>query len=153
MKKRSPIFVAAFPFGMIALSYVVLIITAAIGGTPANAESESPFTTVFSIIGLVMILIGAFYTVYWAVVTKMEMVRAYGVKVPTALLLAVPFVNIWWYWRYSVAVDKVTREKLSAPLCFILLILLGCIGEAIIQDFFNKIEPVHHDSQPHHIAT
>lgn len=81
------------------------------------------------------------YSLYWFVKTKGEM-NERGSNIPTAWLIIVPFVNIWWMWKYSEAVGQVTNEKLSGVLAFILLWLIGFIGQAIIQDFFNKVEAV-----------
>ena len=81
------------------------------------------------------------YFVVWAVKTKGEMNQK-GAKIPTAWLIIVPFVNIWWQWKYSEGVDQVTSSNLSTVLAFILLFLLGPIGAAIIQDSFNKLAAV-----------
>ncbi len=78
------------------------------------------------------------YSLYWAVKTKGEMNQR-GATIPTAWLIIVPFVNIWWLWKYSEGVEKVTDGKLSGVLAFILLWLLGSIGAAIVQDSFNKV--------------
>ena len=78
------------------------------------------------------------YSIYWQVMTKVEMNNS-GAKIPTAWLMLVPFVNIWWLWVYCEGVDKVTNGKMSGVLAFILLILLGPIGSAIIQDSFNHV--------------
>ncbi|MDQ3065083.1 MAG: DUF4234 domain-containing protein [bacterium] len=78
------------------------------------------------------------YSIYWSVSTKGEMNKL-GANIPTAWLLIVPFVNIWWMWKYSEGVEKVTGEKMTAVLAFILQFLLGFIGQAIVQDSFNKI--------------
>lgn len=77
------------------------------------------------------------YSLYWEVMTKIEM-NNQGAKIPTAWLIIVPIVNIWWLWKYSEGVEYVTKEKMSGVLAFILLFLLGFIGSAIIQDSFNK---------------
>ena len=78
------------------------------------------------------------YSLYWMVKTKGEM-NEKGSKIPTAWLIIVPFVNIWWMWKYGEGVEKVTNEKLSGVLAFILLLLLGSIGQAVIQNSFNAI--------------
>lgn len=85
-----------------------------------------PFVT-FGIYGLV-----------WEVKTKIEMKRL-GADIPTAWLIIVPIVNIYWLWKYSVGVEKVTNEKISGIMAFVLLILLGPIGMAIIQNDFNNV--------------
>jgi hypothetical protein len=85
-----------------------------------------PFVT-FGIYGLV-----------WQVKTKGEMNRL-GAGIPTAWLLIVPLVNIWWLWKYSEGVEKVTNGGMSGVLAFVLLFLLGVVGMAIIQNEFNKV--------------
>jgi hypothetical protein len=76
------------------------------------------------------------YGIYWFVKTKGEM-NARGAEIPTAWLLIVPFVNIWWLWKYSEGVAKVTNDKLPVVLGFVLLLLLDLIGMAVIQHYFN----------------
>ncbi len=79
------------------------------------------------------------YSLVWAVKTKGEM-NQLGEKIPTAWIILIPLVGpIWFYWAYSQGVGHITQEKMSAILAFILLFLLGAIGEAIIQDSFNNI--------------
>ncbi len=77
------------------------------------------------------------YSIYWMVKTKGEM-NSLGAKIPTAWLIIVPLVNIWWMWKYSEGVEQVTGGKLNGVLTFILLWLLGSIGAAIVQDSFNN---------------
>ncbi len=80
------------------------------------------------------------YSWYWAVKTKGEMNKL-GETVPTAWIWLIPIVgSVWWYWKYSEGVEHVTHEKISGILAFVVLYLLGGIGQAIIQDSFNKIE-------------
>lgn len=81
-----------------------------------------------------------FYSWYWSVKTKGEMNKM-GEKIPTAFIWLIPIVgSIWWTWKYSEGVEHVTNEKLSGVLAFIVLWLLGPIGNAIVQDYFNKVE-------------
>jgi hypothetical protein len=77
------------------------------------------------------------YSLVWMVKTKGEM-NSKGANIPTAWCIIVPLVNIWWMWKYSEGVEKVTKEKMSSVIAFILLLVLGNIGEAVIQDSFNK---------------
>ena len=78
------------------------------------------------------------YSIYWMVKTKGEM-NALGATIPTAWLLIIPFVNIWWYWKYCQGVEHVTNGKLSGALSFIGYLLIGFIMSAIVQDSFNNI--------------
>lgn len=78
------------------------------------------------------------YGIVWLVKTKDEMNRL-GAQIPTAWLLIIPFVNFYWFWKYSEGVDHVTNGKMSAALAFILEIFLGNIGNTILQSEFNKL--------------
>ena len=81
------------------------------------------------------------YIIVWRVKTKGEMNRL-GSNIPSAWLLIIPFVNIWWLWEYAGGVEKVTNKAMSQVVAFILLVLLSAIGDAVIQDAFNKINLV-----------
>lgn len=87
------------------------------------------------------------YSWYWAVKTKTEM-NEMGEDIMTAWVWLIPIVGfIWWLWKYSEAVDHVTKGRTSAGLAFVLQFFLGCIGQAIIQDSFNRIGSAKSDSQ------
>ena len=81
------------------------------------------------------------YIIVWRVKTKGEMNRL-GSNIPTAWLIIIPFVNIWWLWEYAGGVEKITNKAMSQVVAFILLILLSAIGDAVIQDAFNKVNLV-----------
>ncbi len=78
------------------------------------------------------------YALVWMVKTKNEM-NSQGANIPTAWLLIVPVISIWWMWKYAGGVEHVTRGKSSQVIAFILMFVLGVIGMAIIQDAFNKV--------------
>jgi membrane protein YdbS with pleckstrin-like domain len=89
---------------------------------------------------ILTIITFGFYGLYWHVKTKGEM-NARGAAIPTAWLLIVPFINIWWLWKYADGVEMVTDRKLSTAVGFLILWLLGIIGMVIVQDAFNKVGP------------
>lgn len=78
------------------------------------------------------------YSLYWQVSTKVEMNRL-GAKIPTAWLIIIPFVNIYWLWKYSEGVEQITDSKTTAPVAFILEIALNVLGMAVLQIEFNKV--------------
>jgi hypothetical protein len=78
------------------------------------------------------------YGIIWSVKTKNEMNKL-GAQIPTAWLIIIPVVNLWWMWKYSEGVEKITGGKLSAVMCFVVWWLLGIIGMMIIQYEFNKV--------------
>ncbi len=93
-----------------------------------------------SVVGVVVltILTCGLYGLYWIVKTKSEM-NAQGANVPTAWLIIIPIVNIWWMWKFSEGVDHVTRGGVSAGVAFLLLWLLSLIGMGIVQSALNKV--------------
>lgn len=78
------------------------------------------------------------YSIVWQVKTKNELNKL-GASIPTAWLLIIPFVNIYWLWKYSEGVEKATNGTMSGVLAFVLLFLLGVIGMAILQNEYNKL--------------
>ncbi|QIK61929.1 DUF4234 domain-containing protein [Leucobacter viscericola] len=78
------------------------------------------------------------YTLVWYVKTKGEMNASNTqTRVPTAWFFIIPFVNIWWLWRYATAVEEFTKGRMGKVGAFLLIFLLGVIGDAIVQSKFN----------------
>jgi hypothetical protein len=95
-------------------------------------KRRNPFAVfVFSIITL------GIYSIVWYVSTKGEMNRK-GASIPSAWLLILPFVDIYWIWKFSQGVNHVTRGGSSAGATFLLLFLLGPIGMAVVQSELNS---------------
>ncbi len=92
--------------------------------------------SIATVVVLTLLTLGI-YAIVWFVKTKNEMNNA-GASIPTAWLMLVPIVNIWWMWKYGMGVDQVSQGKLSAPVSLLLLWLLGVIGIAIVQHTFNR---------------
>ena len=77
------------------------------------------------------------YTLIWHVKTKNEM-NASGADIPTAWLLIVPIANIYWIWKWCGGIEHISREKMTAPVAFLLHVLVPLIGMLILQDTMNK---------------
>ncbi len=77
------------------------------------------------------------YALVWSVKTKNEMNKS-GTAIPTAWLLIVPIANIVWLWKYSVGVETFTRKRFDRHAAFWLMLILGGIGSAIVQNQFNR---------------
>lgn len=77
------------------------------------------------------------YAIIWLVKTKDEM-NTQGAEIPTAWLLLVPIVSLWWFWKFAEGVGKVTRGDMGGGLAFVLIFLLGNIGMAVVQSSLNK---------------
>ena len=87
---------------------------------------------------LLSIITFGLYSLIWLVTTKNQM-NAKGTQIPTAWLLIIPLVNIWWYWKFCEGVEIVTNRGMETTIAFLLIYLLGPIGEAIIQNELNKV--------------
>ena len=77
------------------------------------------------------------YSVVWFVKTKNELNES-GTRIPTAWLLIVPIGNIVWLWKYAVGVERFTKGQMGRHGAFWLMLLLGLIGHAIVQNSFNN---------------
>ena len=77
------------------------------------------------------------YGLVWLVKTKDEM-NEEGAQIPTAWLLIVPIANLYWFWKYSEGVQKISRGSMSAPVALLLMLLLGNIGWAVLQSTYNQ---------------
>jgi EamA domain-containing membrane protein RarD len=144
MRHRNPIFVAAFPYFLVLIGYVFMFTTLPSG------EQISPVQGIGMLAAFALMLVGVGYSLYWLISTAREMRKNYGAEIPTAWLLIIPFVNIWWMWKYCQGVDKVTEGKISAPLGLVLIIAVGTIGYAIFQDYFNKLPERAEAHEPRH---
>ena len=78
------------------------------------------------------------YAIVWYVVTKREMNRL-GARVPTAWLIIIPLINIYWMWKFSEGVGNVTKGRMSGAVAFLLLFFLSVIGMAIAQSSLNSV--------------
>ncbi|HKE16695.1 MAG TPA: DUF4234 domain-containing protein [Kofleriaceae bacterium] len=97
-----------------------------------------------SVLGVVLLtfITCGLYAIYWFVATKREMVER-GADIPTAWLLVIPFVNIWWQWKWAGGVEHVTRGRMTQVTSFVLLFVLslfgvGFIGMAVVQSALNE---------------
>ncbi|MEO8549034.1 MAG: DUF4234 domain-containing protein [Kofleriaceae bacterium] len=77
------------------------------------------------------------YAIIWHVKTKNEMNET-GADIPTALLLVIPIANLYWVWMWCTGIEHITKEKMTAPVAFLLHVMLPLIGMAILQDTMNK---------------
>ena len=93
-----------------------------------------------SAVAVVLLSIFTFgiYRIFWLGNTKDEM-NARGADVPTFRICFIPFVALYWFYRYGKGVEHVTGGRQSAGVAFLMLWLLGPIGYAILQDEFNRV--------------
>jgi hypothetical protein len=94
--------------------------------------------SVIAVVLLPFVTLGI-YTWYWLVSTKGEL-NERGAEIPTAWLILIPLVNIYWLWKYYEGAQKVSNEKISGVLMFVLhLFVAGVVSAAICQDTYNKM--------------
>ncbi len=79
------------------------------------------------------------YGIYWVVQTKMEM-NDLGATIPTAWLIIIPIVNLFWVYKYCEGFSHVKNDD-KKILWFILWIIpyVGIIMPGIIQHGLNKL--------------
>jgi len=136
MKNRNPLFVAGFPYVLLFVSYVALNVFSLFSD---NFENMTGIGLVILVTLVSLMLIALFYTFYWLLSTATVLRRETKQDIPIGLLLFIPFANYWWMWRYSQAAEVYIKAKYPAPLLFVLIALLGSVGNGIMQDTFNKM--------------
>ena len=77
------------------------------------------------------------YTLHWLVETKTEMNQRGG-EVPSVWWIVVPFGNLYFMWKYSEAVERVTGgfPQLAA---MALAWIVGPLSLPVFQHEFNKL--------------
>ncbi|MFP4567489.1 MAG: DUF4234 domain-containing protein [Candidatus Woesearchaeota archaeon] len=78
------------------------------------------------------------YGIYWYVSTKTEM-NGLGANIPTAWLLIIPFVNIYWLYKYSEAFSKFVKKDDNTVLWFVLFLFISIITPGIVQSELNNL--------------
>jgi Domain of unknown function (DUF4234) len=96
----------------------------------------------FSVVVLTLITLGI-YSIVWFVQTRREMV-ARGADIPSAWLMIVPIVNLYWIWKWSEGVERITSNKMSQAMAFLLVcalnvVGLGILGMALVQKQLNQV--------------
>lgn len=85
--------------------------------------------SLFGITVLTIITFGL-YPIYWFFITKTEMNTVNGVanKVPFFLWFFIPIINIWWFWRFSKAIEKTTKGTVNRWAAFFAPVILEILG-------------------------
>ena len=93
------------------------------------------------ILGIVTLFI---YYLIWLHQTRAELLEKKAAeKIMSPWLVLIPFVGglifIFSLWQYAGAAAKVTNDKYSQAVAFLLLWLLGPIGAGIVQGAYNEV--------------
>ncbi len=78
------------------------------------------------------------YGIYWIISTKNEFNKL-GAEIPTAFLLIVPIVNIYWVYKYCEGYSNHVRKDNNAILWFVVYIFAGFLIPAFVQIELNKL--------------
>ena len=76
---------------------------------------------------LLSIVTLGFYGVYWSVITKRELNRA-GAHVPNAILMIIPFANIYFWYRYAQGYASIVKKTNRGTETFAYFLLAGLPG-------------------------
>ena len=90
---------------------------------------------------LLMIVTVGIYGIYWFYITSKEMVEYKGLSGRPGLwtvLLFVPYIGVYAYWKHGKAVEALTDGKYRALLIFVLWIFFSPAVWAITQIELNK---------------
>lgn len=79
------------------------------------------------------------YWVVWLAKTRGDLNRV-GQSVPTTWLYIVPIVSFWWLWKFAAGAATVSGKSTGGT--FVLLLLLGQLGGAIVQSGLNKRDTI-----------
>ena len=95
------------------------------------------------VIILGLVTIGIYYLI-WLHQTRAELLEKKAAeKIMSPWLVLIPFVGglifIYGLWQYSEGAAKVTNNKYSHAVAFLLLWLLGPIGAGIVQGAYNEV--------------
>ena len=91
---------------------------------------------------LLMVVTLGIYSIYWFYVTASEMLnytRREGRAGLWTLLLFIPFVNLYSYWKHSQLVEATTGSRYSSILIFVLWLFFSPAVWAITQIELNRL--------------
>lgn len=91
-------------------------------------------------ITLLTIITFGLYQVYWYFITKTEMnvVNGKAVKVPFFLWFFIPVINIWWFWKFAKAIEKITKGNVGRWKAFLAPLVLNIISVLMVSFVFAK---------------
>ena len=86
-----------------------------------------------------MVITFGIYMIYWLVATKCELNKR-GAEIPSAWLLIIPIVQIYFLYKFTEGYCAVVFKNQSQTIAhFLVITLLLPIGELILQSNINKM--------------
>ena len=90
------------------------------------------------VVYLLTIVTFGIYGIYWTVSTKTEM-NELGAEIPTAWLMIIPIVNLYWLYKYCEGFATKVKKDNNTVLWFVVYLFLGIVMPFIIQSELNKL--------------
>jgi len=78
------------------------------------------------------------YAYYWLYKTKEE-INSLGANIPTFWLIIIPFINLYWIYKYCEGFSNYVKKDNNPILWFIVYILVPIIAIAIFQSELNEL--------------
>ncbi len=94
---------------------------------------------------MTIITFGIYY-IYWTVKTKNEIKRL-GAAIPTAFLMIIPIINIYFFYKYSVGFARFVKHLSEADqLSYVIMlttlfVVIPIVAMLVVQYELNKITP------------
>ncbi len=76
------------------------------------------------------------YALYWSWQTKREL-NHLGAKIPTTWLLLIPFIGIYWLYKYCEGFSQIKKDN-NAIMWFVVSLFVGFIMPFVVQSELNK---------------
>ena len=87
---------------------------------------------------LLCIVTFGLYGIYWAVKTKDE-INSLGARIPTAWLMIVPIVNLYFIYKYAEGFAIYVKKDNNTILWFLLYIVIAPVAAILVQLELNKL--------------
>ncbi|MEN9561017.1 MAG: hypothetical protein RIQ56_290 [Candidatus Parcubacteria bacterium] len=77
------------------------------------------------------------YALYWAVKTKEE-INSLGAQIPTAWLIIIPIVNLYFFYKYAEGFAVYVKKDNTPLLWFLLYLVIAPVAMIFVQIELNK---------------
>ena len=126
---------------LIMLAVIALLLVLLFSVRTSGGGGDFAFLSIFLMLAIYGIVFWpVIYILYWLSKTKDEL-TIMGGQIPTALLLFIPFANIYWLWRYFTEAERLIGTPNTVAMLVVSLLLGLPIIMLICQDSYNKYVP------------
>lgn len=85
------------------------------------------------------------YALYWVVKTKKE-INGLGARIPTAWLVIIPIVNIYFFYKYAEGFSLFVKKDNNPILWFLFYLVIAPVAMLFVQMELNKYVQVPENS-------